>query len=477
MSLSSALNIALTGLQATTTAMGIVSGNISNASTPGYTEKSVNYSTVTSGGGIEGGVEISGYTRATNQAVTASLNTATSSASYYSTQYNYLQQVQSILDSSSSNPTLSSDISNFQTDFASYADNAENSVQQQTVINDGNKLAKDIQSINSQVTSLSTQVSNDVQTNIKSLNADLATIQTLNTQISNASSSNQPTGDLQDQLATAVNAVSAITNVTVMPRSNGQIALYTPSGTALVDGTAQTFSFDGTNITNSAGANVTSGLTGGSLQAQLNFISTSASAASSTDPGTGVIVKLQSQLQTLVTAFTGTSSAFATAYKNAANASTATGGTQNGDTVPTSFFTVTVNGTTPDISSFQVNAQLLNSTGSLPQTGLQAVTNSFTSTANYTASGLSVNGATYATLGTSILSNFQAAANSLQSTSSDATSQQSFYQTALANTTGVNTDSELVALTTLQNSYAASAHIITTIENMYSALENIGTTA
>lgn len=473
MSLSQALNIALSGLQATTLAMGYVGNNVSNANSPGFTQKTVNYGTLVNGQAA--GVQVTGYTRAVDAAISASYNVALSNSSFYSTQYGYLQQVQSILDSSSQNPTLSSDISAFQSDLQNLSAQPESSVMQQTVISDGNRLAKDIQAINTGVTNLLVQATNDVTTTVATLNADLKKVQTLNTQVTEAAANNQPTGDLEDQRDVAIQAVAAITNVTIMHRNNGQIALYTPGGTALVDNTAQTFTYNGSGISNSAGQDVTGGLLGGSLEAQLNFISSTPAAAASSDAGTGVIAKIQSQLQSLVTALAGPTSAFVTSYANAVTQSTAAGGTQNGATLPASFFTATFTAGVPSIGSFGVSAPLLNGTGALPQTGTLAIANSFTSIANYSASGLSVSNVTYSGLAQAILSNFQTAANSLKSTSADAETQQTFYKNALSNATGVNTDSQLVLLTTLQNSYAASAHIITTIENMFASLEGIGT--
>lgn len=475
MSLSSALSIALSGLQAQSSALTTVSSNIANAQTPGYTEKTTQYESISTGGNL-GGVAIAGYSRATNTALTATLNTSTSNSGYLSTQYNYLQQVQSILDSTSSNPSLSSDLATFQSDWNNLASSPESSIQQQTVINDGNTLAKQIQSIASGVTALDKQVTSDISTSVGTLNSNLSTIQQLNTEIADANASGQPSVDLQDQRDTAINNISAITTVTVMQRSDGQIALYTPSGTTLVDGLAQNFTYTGSSITNSQGQTVTSGFTGGSLQAQLNFIDTSASAAASTDPGTGVIAKLNAQLSTLVGAFTSSGSTFVTSYTSAVTSSTASGAAQNGQTVAPAFFTANndSNGN-PIASSIQVNANLLSSAAQLPQTGVQAISNSFTSIANYTASGLSAQGVTYAGLGTAILSNFQLAANTLKTSSTDAATQQTYYKTTLSNSTGVNTDTELVALTSLQNSYAAASHIISIISTLFTDLEGITT--
>jgi flagellar hook-associated protein 1 FlgK len=473
MSLTDALNSALTGLQASTTATQIISGNVSNAQTAGYTEKSVNLSAINSGTSL-GGVQITGYSRVSDSVLSATVNSATSSASYLSTQNGYMTQVQSILDSSNNPPALESALSNFQAAWTTFAAAPESSIQQQAVVNAGQQLVSTVSNIATQTTALQTQVQGSLSTAVTSLNSDLAQVQTLNTQIANAEANNLPTGDLQDSRDQAVTAIAAITNVQVMQRANGAIALYTPGGTALLDGQAQTFSVSNGTVVNAVGADVSGVLTGGSLQADTDFLSSSTSSAN----GVGVITKIQSQLQNFVNLFTSTASgSFASTYNNAT-----TGTGEQG----TSFFTSTTDSSgLPELSSFAVNASLVSGATSVKQAAATTVANTFTATnlaidsttnttsSTFTANGLTTSNQTYAGITTQILSGFQAAANAIKTASTTATTQQTYYQNALSSETGVNTDTELVNLTNWQNAYAASAHVISTIQSMFATLENM----
>jgi flagellar hook-associated protein 1 FlgK len=473
-SLTQALSLALSGLQTSTGLIALSSNNIANAQTPGYTTKTASVTSVDNGS-VLGGSTIASYSRATDKALTNNYNAATSQASYYSTQNSYMSQVQALLDSTAVNPTLSNDIAQFSSAWSQYSAAPESNIQQQNVINAGRTLANDISTIASQINGLDTQVQTDTSTTVNTLNSDLSQVAVLNSQIQTATGIGQPTGDLEDQRDKLVNQISSMVTVTVQTRSSGEIALYTPQGQILVDsGTPQVFSFNNGTVTDSAGTNVTATLIGGSIQAELQFRDTSASAAASTTPGVGIIAKLQSQMSKLVDAFTNSSgstpSAFATAYTNAVTASTAVGGTQNGDPVASNFFTVSNVGGIPDPGTLRVNAALLNGTDVLPQTSTKAIADSFNATATYTASGLSVPNATYATLGSAILSNFQQAANTINSQSITTTSQQTFYQQTLSNKTGVNMDTELANLVNYQNSYAAAAHVITTVSQMMTTL-------
>lgn len=462
MSLTSALSVALSGLQATTTQLQLTSNNIANAHTPGYTAKKATI-TSTTFGSDSGGVTVSGFSRSTSTALTTAYNDSTTQASFYGTQNTYLQQVQSILGSNSSNPPLSAALAQFQSAWTQFSAAPEEPAQQQSVIQAGVNLAGQIRTTASNAINLTSQVTSDIGTTVGSLNSALDKVAQLNSQIATASSQGQSTGDLEDQRDLAVNTVAGITGVTIFQRASGQVALYTPGGLLLLDGaSAQTFTFDGSNITSASGQDVTNTLTGGSLQAEINFLNGS---PTSPDPGTGVIGKLNSQLQALTTALTstavGTPETFAHAYDNA---TTGTG------ELAASFFTTNL---AVDPSSIVVNANLLDSSATIKQASGASVVAALNAGRSFSASGLNVSNGTYADLGTAILSGFQQAANAVKTQGTTATQQQSFYQQSLSNATGVNIDNELVNLTTLQNSYAASAHVIGTINQMLSDLENI----
>ena len=76
MSLSGALSVALSGLQTSTTVAQIISGNIANAQTAGYTTKKANLDAVSNGPSM-GGVQVGSYGRASDSVLSATLNGAT----------------------------------------------------------------------------------------------------------------------------------------------------------------------------------------------------------------------------------------------------------------------------------------------------------------------------------------------------------------------------------------------------------------
>jgi flagellar hook-associated protein 1 FlgK len=448
MSLSSALSVALSGLETSTTLLQLAANNISNAQTPGFTEKSANVSSTVLGTAASG-AEITGFNRATDSVLQQSFNTATANASYLGTQNNFMQQVQTIFDSTANNPALSNAMAQFSAAWTQLQASPEDPTVQQAVVQAGNAFAQQVNSAQTQINSLQAQVQTDTQNTVTQLNGDLTQLATLNQQIFTATGSNQPTGDLEDSRDQLINQISQIVNVNVVPRAQGEVALYTPDGVALLDsGSTEQFSYNGTSVTDSSGLDVTNDLTGGSLQAELQFGANTTPPSST--PGVNTIQKLQGQIQDLINAFTN-GSAFATAY--------------NPGLDPTEdFFTST--------GGFSVNSSLLADPTTLTQDTAAATAATFTTDNNFSDpnSGLSLPNGTTTDLVNAILSGAQQAANSISTQSQSATQQQQFYQQSLSNVTGVNVDEELVNLTTLQNTYAASAHVISTIAEIFNDL-------
>lgn len=464
MSLFSAINTSLSGLQAVTTQMQIVANNIANAGQEGFTRKSTIQSpTVLSGEG--GGVQISGFVRATDPALTASIHTASSDAGMRTTQDRYLQQVQTILGATNgNNPPLTEAMAQFAASWRQLAAAPESNVRQNQVVQTASNLVATLRSISGAVESLDRQARAEVNSTLTDLNSDLQGIVDLNQKITAAIAAGQSPSNLEDARDQLIQKVSEVMNVTVLPRNQGQIALYTTGGYALLDGPAQSFSYDGATVTSALDPSMSLNdvLTGGKLEALVNFRADSSPTSPSVDPAAEVIRKLRSQLDLVASALTTSSAGppetFAYAY---ANATTGTG-------EATSIFS----GSTR--TTLAVNANLLDGSETIKIASASDVADTFNdSSRSFTADGLSITGASYETMTASIMTFFQQSASTAAQLSATSSQQQDYLKQRLANQTGVNVDTETVALTTLQNAYSASAHVIAVIQQMFAALEAI----
>src|SRR5262245_35567326 len=114
MSITQALNTALSGLNAAQTGMAIVAGNVANAQTPGYTAKSpVQITTVAGDAGQ--GVRIASINRELDQFVQRQLWTETAGGGYAARRADFYSQLQQSYGVPGSSTALDSLLNTFTT--------------------------------------------------------------------------------------------------------------------------------------------------------------------------------------------------------------------------------------------------------------------------------------------------------------------------------------------------------------------------
>lgn len=467
-SLLAALSIAQSGLSAVSTQLEVVSSNVSNAGTEGYTKKGVVLASAALGE-IGGGTSVVGFTRNADAVLFRSLSQATSNASYRETQNSYLQQIMDTLGlSSSDNPPLSDAVTTFVNAWTALQAEPESSVTQQEVINSGSTLADEIHDIAANVEEADRQISNEIGSSLQDLNNYLIQIGDLNVKISNAQTGGMDSGDLEDVRDQLVLKVANLLNVTTLDRGHGQIALYTKSGYQLLDGSSiNSFSYDGANIVSNANLTfpLNNTMSGGSLEALTKLRDTSATAAASADPGTGVIQKLRDQLDLVARSFLSTvttatsgEQTFAAAYNAGATAAGELGA---------NFFTGT------NRTDFSINAALLAGTAKIKADGTGDVVSALLDeTRVFNTSGLTANGVSYASLVSASMTDFQQTANTLSTLNTAAANMVDFMTQKYSNKAGVNVDEEMIALVTLQNVYTANARVLSVVQELFTALQN-----
>jgi flagellar hook-associated protein 1 len=105
MGLDIALKDAMTGLRATQAQIQVISANIANAQTPGYSEQTITQTPIRMPAG-GAGVTTSIIQRVSDQLLTTTLAKQSSASSAASTTNNYLQQLQSLLGQVGSGSTF-----------------------------------------------------------------------------------------------------------------------------------------------------------------------------------------------------------------------------------------------------------------------------------------------------------------------------------------------------------------------------------
>ncbi|CAN5262630.1 flagellar hook-associated protein FlgK [soil metagenome] len=267
MSLDVARSIAVSSLMATQVQISVASANVANASTTGYTVKTA-VQAATVSGGVGTGTTITAITSNVDKLLLKSLVAATSEFSSASTSNDYLDQLQALYGSTtgtdSTGTSLANTLASLETAISSLSGTASSAALQANTVSALDNLAAQLRETSSGIQTLRSNADTAISSAVDDVNTQLKAIASLNAQIKLATASGQPTGDLEDQRNTALQAVAANMNVSYFISSTGDMQVYTASGQTLVDSTVHELSFTAAaSVTASSTYNATStGLSG-----------------------------------------------------------------------------------------------------------------------------------------------------------------------------------------------------------------------
>jgi flagellar hook-associated protein 1 len=470
MGLTVALQDAMTGLRATQTQIQIISANIANAQTPGYSEESVSQTPIrlpTGAAGVQTGI----VQRASDQLLTTSLAKQSSAASAASTTNNYLQQLQGLLGQVGSGTSFTDAYNNFVAAMQTVSATPEDPVAQSAAVNAGQQLAQQLNQFSAGIQSLRANADSDLGSAATNLNTALGQIASLNGSIVQMQAEGQSTASLQDQRDQALNQVSQLIGVSSYTRQDGSMVVLASSGQSLIDGTtAETFGYTPSGI-------VVAGSTLSNLTLDGQNIT-----ASVTTGQIGALLQLRDTTLPNVTAELNqfTNNLFNLAQN--ANLNTANSGTNVTSDANHFFANVNIAAGPDNAATIQVNPALTANAGLL-YNGISGVdpaisssiTTALTSNTAFAAAGNFPSGSntTLSNYGAQIIGQAATAATNATQNNTYQSQLQSQMQTRLQSETGVNLDQELANLTVYQNAYGASARVISTIQTMYDALLNI----
>jgi flagellar hook-associated protein 1 FlgK len=227
------MSTALSALQTNTTALDVVSSNISNINTPGYAERVVNEQAQAVGGQL-GGVDIADIQRVTNQFLTQATLSAQSSSSLYSAQNNILSQVNALLGQVGSGTDLPSQLNDVFNALGSASLSPTTGTNQQAVLTSLNQFASSVSTLSSSITGVQNQADQQVMTDVGSVNGYLQQIYQLNQQIEGAQAGGDTSSDLLDQRDQVIQSLSQLVGVSTSTTSSGTMLVSTTDGVNLV---------------------------------------------------------------------------------------------------------------------------------------------------------------------------------------------------------------------------------------------------
>ena len=232
MSLVSALSIAAGGLANVTSQLAVVSQNVSNANTAGYTRE-LGQQTALSADGMALGVRTGPAAR--------SIDTMLQDEAWQQdgtvAAMNVRAQALAAIDTAHGTPGQGNDLASLtgalSDAFAALSANPSATTQQSAVVSAASDLAGGINRVAAAIGTQRQSAQDSASQQITQLNTALASIGTLNLQISNLANQGGGTASLEDQRDAAMSTVAQLTGASFLRQASGDVQVILPSGMTL----------------------------------------------------------------------------------------------------------------------------------------------------------------------------------------------------------------------------------------------------
>ena len=464
--INSALSIMSGALDADQEALNIISNNVANANTTGYTEEVPNWqenSSVTINGVSYGqGVTETGATSVRDKVLTERLDQQQQLASASGSRLTALDTLQALFtpaSSTSASGDIGTDITSFYDSFSKLEAEPTSSSYRQAVLSAASTLSADISGAASSLASQKSSLDQEAAGVTSQVNALTTSIAQLNQQIM-TTSPDSDAGTLEDQRQADITALSKLVGINQITTENNGLSITTTSGALLV---SEGQSFQMTNGTESGETHfyvgttdITSGLTtgGGELGGYLTARDTDITGAlSSLDQlAYGISTSVNALNNTGIDADGKTGTAASPLY--IFNEPTAeTGSAENMSVVMT------------DPNEIAAASSTEGTGGSSNATAMYDLAKS---------TSAELNGQTPSDYYSSFVSALGSTVSEVESENTAQTASVTQLQTQIDSLSGVNLNDEAAAMTSLERSYQAASKVFTMLDSIMASALNLG---
>ncbi|OSQ39681.1 flagellar hook-associated protein FlgK [Thalassospira mesophila] len=229
MSLTQALNSAISGLNTAQSRIAITSSNIANVNTAGYSRKIAGQESLTLNG-QGAGVQIGDVTRNVNAGLQTELRGELGKAGTAEVRDEFYQRIQTLFGTPQSNSAISQRISDLSDAFEQLNSTPEQNSPKVQVLSAATQLVDSFGKLSDQVQNLRSDADDSINQEVNDANSLLNQIAKLNTDIVRLGNIEQPTTELRDQRDQKVNALSKIINTSTYTREDGSMVIFTGNG-------------------------------------------------------------------------------------------------------------------------------------------------------------------------------------------------------------------------------------------------------
>lgn len=246
MTLSTAFNVALSGLSAAGRASGLVSENIANAMTPGYTRRTLELVT----NPVGGGVRVDGAVRQSDPVLTADRRSADAAFGFSNEIAAFFDRFARATGGPDDAGSLVNRMADLESALIAAGSNPGAATRLDSVVLAARNLGNSISAAAEALRVLRSDADRNIGQQVESLNTSLTDVADLNTQIQSLRLAGRDASPLIDQRDRLIDTVNTIIPVRIAQRDNETVALYSAGGAILLDGRPASLGFTPATDTN-----------------------------------------------------------------------------------------------------------------------------------------------------------------------------------------------------------------------------------
>lgn len=237
------LDAALAGLRVSQQQLNVISNNVANVGTPGYTRKLLPQSSVA----IEGvtvGVRAETIIRNVDLNLEKNLWTQVSAVGELDVQRNYLSRIEQFHGPPDAELSVAAEIARLRDSFSALADSPEDTFLRASVVNQAIDTADKINDLASLINGLRNDAQSDILQTVNRANDLLEQVADFNDQIQDSLNIGQSTAVLEDKRDQAIKDLSELIEISTFLRGDGVLVVQTNRGVELATNTAKQLTFD-----------------------------------------------------------------------------------------------------------------------------------------------------------------------------------------------------------------------------------------
>lgn len=239
----SSLSTALAGLKAAQSSINVVSSNITNASTPGYTRKILPQQAAVTEMGTGLGVQVNEIIRKVDSALLRDLFGQKSTTEGAGVREAYLSRMMDFHGASEKQISIAAEMAQLNETFSELSSAPDDQVLLNSVVAQGQVTADKFNSMSEYITGMRNDTQNELRSVVSDVNGILERIATLNNQISGLSVQDRSTAQLDDQRDEAMRELSQYMEISYFKSENDRLVVMTNEGATLADNEARQLQF------------------------------------------------------------------------------------------------------------------------------------------------------------------------------------------------------------------------------------------